>query len=490
MNIPIRVDRTAPEPLHRQLYDALRAAILGGRLAPGTRIPSSRQLARQLNVARTTVMTSYEQLTADGYLEARRGAWTSVARDLPADLTMTRERHRSHAGDIPPRITRRAAGLAKQAASFAAGPPGLTYDFRRPFMPAVDVFPLKEWRRLVIEHWSSSTPASLTHVDPAGVPELRHELTGHVRLTRGVDCDADQVIITTGSEQALDLLSRIVLEPGDRIAIEDPSSLGVQYLYRSHQAELLPIGVDHDGANVDELCAVRGKPPAIVHVMPTHQFPTGVTLSLRRRLELLQWARTHRALVVEDDYASEFSYEGVTLESLQALDSAGVVAYVGSFTKVLNPSVQIGYLIVPPALAPAVRAVHRLTARQSEVVHQRVLARFIHEGRLARYLRRLQRVHIARRDALVQALRRTFDDDVVIGPATSGFQVHVRWPGREVTPELLDRLQAVGVGVVPVQPLYQRRPTSDDGVVMAFASLDEARITAGVDVLGKVLSDG
>jgi GntR family transcriptional regulator/MocR family aminotransferase len=209
---------------------------------------------------------------------------------------------------------------------------------------------------------------------------------------------------------------------------------------------------------------------------------------LRRRLELLQWARTHHALIVEDDHASEFSYDGATLESLQALDPAGVVAYLGSFTKILNPSIQIGYLIVPPALAAAAKAVHRLAARQSEVVHQQVLTRFMHEGRLARHLRRLQRVHIARRDTLVQALRETFGDDVTIGPATSGFQVHVRWPGREITPALLDRLEDEEVGVIPVHPLYQRQATANSGLVMAFASLDEPRIRAGVSILGKVLN--
>jgi GntR family transcriptional regulator / MocR family aminotransferase len=329
----------------------------------------------------------------------------------------------------------------------------------------------------------------LTDSDPAGVPELRHELTGYVRTGRGIECDADQIIITTGSEQAIDVLCRIVLNRGDRVAIEDPSSAQVQYLYRSHVTDLLPIPVDGNGFVVDELRAVRSRPPALVHVMPSHQYPTGVTLSLRRRLELLKWAQAHRALIVEDDYASEFGYDGVTLESLQALDPAGVVAYLGSFTKVFGPTIRIGYIIVPPALVPAAKTVHRLTARQAEVVHQWVLARFMRDGGLARHLRRLRRVHAARRDALVAALRDTFGDDVVIGPSTSGYQICVRWPQRPATPALVERLEAAGVGVVPTDPLYARASGADGGVLMSFASLEQDVIRAGVAALGTVLSD-
>jgi GntR family transcriptional regulator / MocR family aminotransferase len=488
VTIPIRIDRTSSVPIHRQLYDALRAAVLSGRLRPAARVPATRELARQLGVARTTVMAAYDQLIADGYLEARRGAWTSVTRDLPRDLTIGPGKHnKPYVGDAAPRITRNAASLVAHAPLFAAPLHNLRYDFGRPFMPAADAFPVREWRRLVTEFWSTSTPAATSAADSAGVPALRQELTRHVRTTRGIDCDADQIIITTGSEQAIASLSTIVLEPGDRVATEDPCSLAVRYLFRSYDADLLPIPVDRDGLVVEELSAIRGRQPVLVHVMPTHQYPTGATLSLRRRLELLRWAEERRALIVEDDYASVFSYEGAAVESLQALDPTGVVAYLGTFAKVLHPLIQIGYLILPPSLVPAARAAHRLTARQAELVHQCVLARFMQEGGLSRYLRRLQRVHVARRDALVQALRDTFGDGVVIGPSASGMQVHVRWPGVTVTADLMDRLAAAGVGVIPVHPLYERRPAIDSGVVMAFASLDEARITSGVRLLGEVL---
>lgn len=483
MNIPISVDRMSAVPIHRQLYDVLRTAILNGQLAPGARVASTRQLARQLGIARTTVMTAFDQLIADGYLEARHGAWTSVAHDL----TLDGPRHRSYRADASPRITPRAADLAAQSEAFALPRHDVAYNFRRPFMPAVDVFPVRQWRRLVTEYWSRSTPEGLSRNDPAGVLALRQELTGHVRTTRGIDCDAGQVIITTGSEQAVDVLARILLEPGDRVAIEDPSNVAVRQLFLSHDARLVAVSVDRDGLVVDELLGHRDPPPVLAHVMPTHQYPTGVMLSLRRRLELLRWAQDHRVLIVEDDYAAEFSYEGATLESLQALDSAGVVAYLGSFTKLLNPSIQLGYVILPPSLVAAATAAHRLTTRQAEAVHQHVLAQFMREGGLTRYLRRLQRVHLSRRDTLVQALRDTFGDKVVIGPATSGLQLHVRWPGRAITTQVLRALLESGVAVGDVRPLYQRPVAADCGVVMSFASLDEARITAGVAVLGRVL---
>lgn len=478
------IDRMSSVPVYRQLYECLRSAILGGRLAPGTRVPATRALAHRLGVARTTVLTAYDQLVADGYLESRVGAWTSVARNLPRDLTPDPKRPGER---VVPKTNDNAAWVVDPFIINKGPEYGeLAYDFRG-IVPALDAFPVHEWARLVSERWHSMTPHSMVEFPQAGDLALRHAITDYVRTTRGIECDVEQVIITTGSEQAIDILLKIILTPGDRVAIEEPSHPLVRNVFRAHGAELVPVPVDKDGLVVDALSTMEGRSPSLVYLTPTHQYPTGTMLSLARRIDLLRWAATRRVLVFEDDYHSELSYEGASLEALHALDAAGVVAYLGTFTKVLNPSIQISYLIAPRSLVMAATAAQRIIARQSDVIHQAVLAKFIRRGDLSRHLRRLRRIHIARRDALVGALRDHFGESVIIGPARTGLHVHVRWPHHPITAEQLDRFRAVGVGVMPVRPMYVRAPEFDPGVVMTFASLTERQITDGIAALAAAL---
>ena len=361
------------------------------------------------------------------------------------------------------------------------------YDFGRLTIPAIDTFPLDRWRRLVAARWRATSSEDLVWFPPAGDLGLRRAISGHVRLTRGIECDASQVIITTGSDSAIDILTRTILEPGDRVGIEDPARLAALHVFKAAEVELIPIPVDQDGVVVECLGDIRGNPPSIVHVTPTHQHPTGATLSLRRRLALLSWAATERVVIIEDDFDSEFGYESVDLDALHALDRSGVVAYVGTFAKVLHPAIEIGYMIVPPALVSAVIARYYTTARQVERVEQAALAIFMRQGEFARHLRRLRRVHRARRDALVNALKQAFGDGVVIGPARSGLTVHVRWPEYPVTTKLLERARSAGVTLASVRPMCIQRPETDPGVVMGFASLSEQHIHDGVETLARVL---
>lgn len=489
MSLPIDIDRGSPVPIHRQVYDSLRLAILGGRLAPGTRIFATRQLAQQLGIARTTVMAAYEQLLADGYLEARVGAWTSVARNLPIGATAAGHiprRVRSSVGT--PEINSTASWIVRSAGSYdrifeAESAP---HNFRRLFTPAVDVFPVNEWRQLVAEYWREVTSAALVDYDPVGDQSLRRAIAKHVQTTRGIECGVDQILVTTGSSQAIDILAKVILEPGDSVAVENPSLVGMQNVFKACGAELVPIPVDAEGLVVESLR--RGRPaPALVHVTPTHQFPTGVVLSLSRRLALLRWAADHRVLVVEDDNDSDLSYEGGTLEALQALDTAGVVAYLGTFSKVLNPSLQISYLIAPPPLVHAAVAAYRVTARQSEIIHQAVLAKFMATGGFARHLRRLRRIHMARRNALLQDLHEAFGGDVVVGPIRSGLQVHARWPTYPLTTRRLQHIDDAGVAILPVRPMYLTDPDADPGAILAYANLTRRQIRHGVEALAAAI---
>ncbi|HZC73849.1 MAG TPA: PLP-dependent aminotransferase family protein [Jatrophihabitans sp.] len=486
--MPIDIDRAAPRPIHRQIYEWLRTAILGGDLASGIRLPPTRQLAAQLGVARSTVTAAYEQLIADGYLDARVGAWTSVARSLPADVTVAARPDRTYGASASP-VLNRAARWVEEWARTVDEPMRVEFRHRlnRALTPAVDAFPVDEWRRLVVDYWRTANRASLIDFSPAGDLDLRREIMHFVRTTRGIECGIGQIIITNGMEQAIDNLARILLEPGDRVAIEDPTPTRFRNLFRSHGAKVVPVPVDADGLRVDVLTSLRGPAPALVYLTPTHQVPTGAVLSLRRRLDLLRWAAEQRTLLIEDDYDSELTYEGGVIEALQALDKAGVVAYVGTFTKVLNPAIQIGYLIVPAPLVHAVAAIQRMTARPTEVSHQAVLARFIAEGGMARHLRRLRRVHLIRRDAMLDALQREFGDDVDVGPARSGLQLHVRWRNVRFTDEVITSVLESGVGVLPVRPMYMVAPHRDPGLVLAYASCTPNEIYKGVRALAEVL---
>lgn len=500
--LAIPLDERGPLSLQQQLYTRLRDDILAGRLRPGERLPPSRTLAVQLAVSRTTVVLVYDQLVAEGYAEARQGAGTFVSRQLPDEALMpTRRPHLlppppdAEAEHCAPSGVRGLSVWGERMADvhrLVWGEDGrvaeryetLPFDFR-PGRPDWDTFPRPVWGRLTARQVRERSEELASYGDPAGYRPLREAVAAHLGQTRGVRCSAEQVVVVNGSQQGADLLIRLFLNPGDHAALEDPGYAGAALTLQAHGMTVRPVPVDDDGLDVSALPGSDDpRAPRLVYVTPSHQFPTGATLSLPRRLRLLEWAARRGALIVEDDYDSDFRYSGRPLESLQGLDTHGVVAYVGSFSKALFPPLRVGFVVLPPRLVQPFVAAKWLADRQTATLDQQVLSDFIGEGHFERHLRRMRRLYQARRDALLGALRAQLGDTVVAGGDGAGLHL-VAWLPADIDAVALSaEAVTMGVAAPSLDPYYlgtARRP----GLMLGFAALDEARIAEGVRLLGR-----
>jgi GntR family transcriptional regulator/MocR family aminotransferase len=482
------IDRDAALPLHRQLYEALRAAVLTGQLRPGSRLPATRALAAELGVSRNTVLAAYEQLLAEGYVEGQVGSGTYVARALPEAALHLQARRRAVARPAAraPRLSRRGMLLAATPVTLvrAAGPP-------RPFrsgVPALDAFPRGVWMRLLARYWRRPPRELLGYGDPAGYRPLRVAIAAYLRVARGVRCEPEQVVIVAGSQQGLAIVARVLLDEGDVVWLEDPGYLGARGALRAAGARLVPVPVDDEGLAI-AAGATRGPAPRLIYVTPSHQYPLGVTMSLARRLALLEWAGRVGAWVLEDDYDSEYRYGGRPLAALQGLDGDGRVIYLGTFSKVLCPGLRLGYLVAPPDLVDAFVAARALADRHSPGIEQAALADFIAEGHFARHLRRMRALYAARQAALVDAARRELAGLLTVPEAHAGMHV-VGWlPDGVDDVAAADRAAAHGVETVPLSAYALGRPVHR-GLLLGYAAVDEAAIRAGVERLARALAAG
>ena len=513
--LAITLDENGARTLQQQLYSRLRDDILARRLRPGERMPATRALATQLAVSRTTTVLAYEQLLAEGYLEARQGSGTFVSRQLPdealaapvarspgAAVASTRLLGFAQSADTAAdtatesrRLSRWGMNLAEtrgqlwRADGTAAERFGPTpFDFR-PGRPDWDAFPRDLWSRLAARRVRGDSASLATYGDPAGYRPLREAIARHLAHSRGVRCDADQVVVVNGSQQGVDLLVRLWLDPGECAALEDPGYQGAALALRAHGMRVLPVPVDDDGLDVAALPAADdADAPRLVYVTPSHQYPTGATLSLPRRLRLLEWGARRGALVVEDDYDSEFRYSGRPLESLQGLDRAGVVAYVGSFSKALFPPLRVGYVVLPPDLREPFVAAKWLADRQTATLDQQVLSDFVADGHFERHLRRMRRLYAARRDALLAALREHLGGLVTPGGDGAGLHLVAWLPDGWDAAALAGRAAEHGVAAPPVAPYYQGR-RDRPGLMLGFAALDEGTIRAGIERLARAADE-
>ena len=470
----------AAGPLYRRVYQALKTLIREGRLAPGARLPSTRELATDLRVSRNTVMLAYEQLLAEGYVVTRDRATPAVANVQPA----SRPRAASADSAPPAPVSAYARRLTRLLAAPAtpAGRPALRYDFRYG-EPPVDEFPRKIWRRLLASRARRPARGALGYASPAGAPPLRAALAEYLERARGIVCEAEQIVITSGSQQGFDLAARVLLDPGDDVVVEEPHFPGVTIPFEAAGARLTLVPVDGEGLQTGRLPA-RAR---VAYVTPCHQFPTGVIMPLERRLALLAWAARAGAWVIEDDYVSEFRYEGHPLEALQSLDRDGRVVYVGTFSKTLFPALRLAYLVLPPPLVPAFVAAKWAADRFSPTLGQEALADFITSGQFERYLRRAGNRNAAKRRALIGALRAHFGERVEIAGENTGVHLVVWLNGvrpREL-PALVARAKAAGVGIYPVTP-FHASPPPRAGLLFGYASLSEADIRNGIRRLAEV----
>jgi GntR family transcriptional regulator/MocR family aminotransferase len=356
--------------------------------------------------------------------------------------------------------------------------------------PALNEFPLEEWRRLTLKHYRAKDQSMLDYEgESQGYEPLREAIAAYLRHARAVKCDADQVVIVSGAQQAIDLIAKILINRGDRVALENPGYLGARRVFLAHGAELSPAPVDESGIIVDSLNSKSKSGLKLVHVTPSHQFPTGVTLSLSRRLDLLCWAEKTGAMIVEDDYDSEFRFNSRPIPSLQGLANGDSVIYVGTFSKVLFPSLRVGYLVAAPWLARVFARAKWLADLQTPSIEQRVLADFINEGHLERHLRRMRTLYDNRRQTLVRALETHFGDLVTIIGENAGMSLMIRLRSGLDDDEIERRALASGVGLIGARIYYleQERPQNTAEFLLGYAGLSERRIREGARRLAKIL---
>ena len=468
-------DRTAP--LFRQVYDGLRAAILAGQLPPGTRLPATRALAAELGVSRATVVNAFDQLAAEGYLAGRHGSGTFVAGSVP-DEAFRAPLPRPPAGR-PRRPTRglSARGTALVVPRAVPRSPAAPPPFR-PGTPALDAFPWDLWDRLARRRWRTRDRGLLAYGDPAGYGPLREAVAAHVGTTRGIRCSAGQVLIVSGLPQGVELCAQVLLDPGEAAWVEDPGYANARAALRATGVVVHPVPVDGDGLDV---AAGRAAGPAarLCYVTPSHQYPTGVTMTLPRRLALLDWARSADAWVVEDDYDSEFRYAGRPLAALAGLDPDGRVLYLGTFSKSLFPALRLGYLIVPPDLGEAFARARETLDQFASAWLQAVVADFLAEGHFVRHLRRMRTLYAERQATLVRAVGRELGGRLEITPNPTGLHLLGRlWAGVDDV-AVSRRAAGLGLEVPPLSAYCSARPDRG-GLLLGFAAYEPRRIRDGV----------
>jgi GntR family transcriptional regulator/MocR family aminotransferase len=465
-------------PLFRQVYLGLRQAILSGILRSGDRLPSTRELAEKLQVSRTVVLLAYDQLLAEGFITGRHGSGTYVSKGLNL------ERRKQSAPAARLHLSRfghyAEETVSPVAHSLRLSPP-LRYDFAYG-RTDTDIFPLAAWRRILLRNERRAVLRDLDYGPAAGNQNLQEAIAAHVRKSRAVVCGPSQVIIVNGAQQAIDLVVRVLLGRGDRVAIEDPQYRGARHALLAAEARLFPVPVDNDGV-------MTGKLPdrtRAAFVTPSHQLPTGAILTLSRRLELLAWARRQNAVIVEDDYDGEFRYEGQPLESLQGLDPEGRVIYIGTFSRTIFPSLRIGYLIAPKSLVPAISAAKWLCDRHTGTLEQRTLAEFISSGMYERHLHQVRKRNTSRRTALLEAIAKYIGNRVEITGEGAGAHI-VLWPNWRLDEETIIRKAAAqNVSIYGIAPYFLRTPTRA-GFMIGYSRMKEADIREGIKRLGDVL---
>ena len=469
-------------PAYRWVYGALRAEILEGRLRPGAQLPGTRDLADQYGLSRGTIVSGYELLKSEGYVEGSVGSGTHVSRVLPDDLLNSRREAVGHAR-VRRRNRRWTSDYGGRVRPFPLfGIHGTARAFRTN-QPALDLFPMELWAQITARRLRRVSTKLLLGCSPLGYPPLRETVADYLRSSRGVRCTSEQVVILSGVQEALDLVARLFLDPGDRVCIEDPGYVGATVVFDAVGAKVTGVPVDDEGMELPSE-SLRGS--KLVYVTPAHQFPLGITMSLQRRLMLLEWARKSDALIFEDDYDSEFRFSGCPVPALQGLDQADCVLLAGSFSKVLFPSLRLGYLVIPLDLVPLFAAIKSVTSRHVPLLEQAVLCDFIADGHFGRHVRRMREVYAERLTALLEGARERLTGLLEISNVEAGLQ-SVGWLGGMVNGQAAAEAAAArGVETVPLSR-YTRKQLSREGLQVGFAAVGVEEIRHGVRELAAAL---
>ena len=457
----IPIDRDGNIPLIKQIYQYLREQILCGALQEGDKLPSTRELANYLGVSRNTILDAYEQLIAEGFLITQRGAGTFIA-----EGTFLERRNRQKM------TVSKSTKLVTDVIDFRSGIPDLT------------LFPRKVWAKLSQETWNDAEALTFGYDQPEGRLELREVLSSYLFRTRGVSCHPEQIIITSGATQALTLLAKLLLSPDDHVVIEDPITTDIQTIFQATGASLYPIPVDEKGINTallpKHLC------PEFIFITPSHQFPLGSTLPIQRRIELIEYVRQKNSYIVEDDYDSEFRFEGLPISSLQGLEEERVV-YIGSFSKILSPALRIGYVILPYHLIDHGRELKWFSDLHTPSIDQLVLARFIKNGYLERHILKMKKLYKRRRDLLMSELKKSFSEKVTFLGYSTGLHIVTEWKDIIFSEQVMKRLEESHVKIYPVEDHSINKGKHRNRMIIGYGHLRSVEITEGVQRLKSAL---
>ena len=478
----IAIDKRRRESLYRQVYEGYRQAIVDGNLAPGQRVPSTRVAALELGISRIPVLEAYAQLLAEGYFESRVGSGTVVSRSLPG-----------RAFPLPPSNPPAAgAGRARPVANRCSVLPG-GGDLYRPRgrgafavgQVAFDHFPFQVWNRLVTRHCRGMRARDLDYGDAMGLPDLREVIAGHLRTARGLHCQAEQILVVSGSQQGLELVARALLDVGDRVWMEEPGYSFARSVFVSTGCRIVPVPVDSEGLDVSSGIRRCRRARAAV-VTPSHQYPLGPTMSASRRMQLLDWAARNGSWIVEDDYDSEHRYEGLPATSLQGMDRHSRVVYVGTFSKVLFPSLRLGYAVAPPDMVERFRAVRLAMDICPPTLLQNVLADFIREGHFSRHIRRMRTLYAERRSVLTGNLRQELGPAAELSGGQAGMHLAIVMNGIDDR-AAADRAEKLRLWITPLSPAYHRAEAARTGFILGFGSTPVHEIPDAVRKLRAVL---
>jgi GntR family transcriptional regulator/MocR family aminotransferase len=469
----IPINRDLAIPLHRQVYSGFRDAILRGGLAPGQQVPSSRALASSLGISRFPVLDAYSQLNAEGFFESRIGAGTFIAASLKNHRRLTSRSVEAPAG---------ARNVSRQVSMF---PPYQKSPWRFGWgafavhQPAIDQFPFEVWSKLVARNSRSPRFHAFHHIDPLGLRPFREAIATYLSTSRAVRCDPEQIMVVSGSQQALDITARVLFDPGDQVWIEEPCYPLVRSILRGSGCKLRPVPVDKEGLDIHYGIRHAGKARA-AFVTPSHHYALGVTMSISRRLQLLDWARHSSAWIVEDDYDSEFRFESQPIACLQGLDSAGRVIYIGTFSKVLFPSLRLGYIVIPPDLVDHFMSVRFSMDIFPPYLFQEVLTDFMGSGHFVRHIRHMRTLYKSRREALVESLEQEFGSLIEIHGSEAGMHLSVTLPDGYDDIEIATRAAKEKLWLWPLSPCWTG-PGALNGFILGYGNtpVEQMRVEVG-----------
>lgn len=486
----LMIDEESDVPIYRQIYETIRQAILNGKLQPKTQLPPTRLLAKQFNVARMTIINAYEQLFAEGYLEGKIGSGTFVAAHLPEEFLTTKQpekkKEQTEKAERTIKLSEFGVHLTKKGDTMLRRYRTTdTFPFRHG-IPAIDLFPFSMWSKILQKYLKFAPSKIFSYGDVQGFESLREAIAAHLAITRGVNCSAGQIIITSGTQQTLDLISSIFLEKNAEVCLEDPSYFGTHDVFSALGAKLIPVPVDNEGFQVDE-ARKRSQNPRLIYVTPSHQYPLGMTMSLARRMNLLEWADETGTFIIEDDYDSEYRYAGRPVASLQGLDRNGWVIYVGTFSKTVFPALRLGFLVAPKSLVNLFVKAKALRDWHSPQIEQVVLAEFIADGHFAKHLRKMRGIYEERQQILIEEIEKHLTGILEVPPSISGMHL-VGWLSEGINDkEAVRKAREHDLQLAPLSAACLNS-FSHNGFLLGYTAFDEVQIKNGVKKLKEVLS--